>query len=144
MTANHFATDLSRCSDADGGPVRATSLCATMGVISSISNDFGYEQIFIRHLQMGVQTGDVLDIITASGKSHNILEAMEWIRENLVSTIGLIGCDCGLVRQVADLAIHVTSKNGDYRAVKNAPLAEPHMVAEYLRYAENASNSWDV
>lgn len=144
MTANHFTTDLSRCSGADGGPVRATSLCANMGVISSISNDFGYEQIFIRHLQMGIQTVDVLVIITASGKSHNMIEAMEWIRENLVSTIGLIGFDCGLVRQVADLSINVTSKNGDYRAVKNAPLAEPHIVAEYLRYAENASNSWDV
>jgi len=141
MTASHFATDLLRCADLDGRPVRATSLCANMGVISAISNDFGYEQIFSRQLQMGAQPGDVLVIITASGNSPNLVEAMEWARKKSVSTIGLTGFDGGLVRQLADLSVHVTSKNGDYGVVEDAHLAACHMVAESLRVAGIASST---
>jgi len=141
MTASHFATDLLRCADLDGRPVRATSLCANMGVISAISNDYGYEEIFSRQLQMGAQPGDVLVIITASGNSSNLVEAMEWARENSVSTIGLTGFDGGLVHQSADLSIHVKSKNGDYGVVEDAHLAACHMVAECLRSGRIASTS---
>jgi len=144
MTVSHFATDLLRCADPDGRPVRATSLCANMGVISAISNDYGYEQIFSRQLQMGAQPGDVLVIITATGNSPNLVEAMEWARENSVSTIGLTGFDGGLVRQLADLSIHVISKNGDYGVVEDAHMAACHMVAEFLRSDEIASSSPEV
>jgi len=141
MTASHFATDLLRCADPDGRPVRATSLCSNIGVISAISNDYGYEQIFSRQLEVGAQSGDVLVVVTASGSSPNLVKAMEWAREKSVITVGLTGFEGGIVRQLADLSVHVTSKNGDYGVVEDAHLAACHMVAESLRVGESASSS---
>jgi D-sedoheptulose 7-phosphate isomerase len=112
-----------------------------MGVISAISNDFGYEQIFSRQLEMLAQPGDVLVVITASGNSPNLVLALEWARAKSVSTIGLTGFDGGIVRQLADLSVHVISENGDYGVVEDAHLVACHMVAESLRATGIASST---
>ncbi len=132
-TADHFATDLLCCSDRQGRPVRATSLCSNVGVITATSNDLGYEHIFTRQLGMLASPGDVSVAISASGNSPNIIAAINWAKQNSLITIGLTGFDGGAARALVDVSAHVESAKGDYGVVEDAHLVACHMVAEALR-----------
>ena len=132
-TADHFATDLLRCSDKEGRPVRATSLCSNLGVITATSNDLGYEHIFTRQLEILASPGDVLVAISASGNSPNVIAAINWAKQKSLVTIGLTGFDGGAARALVDVSVHVESAKGDYGVVEDAHLVACHMVAEALR-----------
>lgn len=132
-TEDHFATDLIRCSDMAGRPVRGTSLCSNVRVISATSNDFGYEHIFARQLKMLATLRDVLVAITTSDNSPNIIAAINRAKEHLRITIGLTGFDGGVARALVDVSVHVESAKGDYGVVEDAHLVACHMVADALR-----------
>ena len=65
-TASHFATDLSRCNNSSGDPVKGMSLCDNSGLITAIGNDFGFDQIFFRQLSNAAVKGELLIVISAS------------------------------------------------------------------------------
>lgn len=132
-TADHFATDLMRCSDATGAPVRATSLCSNQGIVTATANDLGYEHVFTRQLQMFASTGDILVSISASGNSPNIVGAMKWAKTTSVLTVALTGFNGGAARALADVSVHVASAVGDYGVVEDIHLTICHMVTENLR-----------
>ena len=131
-TADHFATDLSRCTDATGVPVRAMSLCSNQGILTATANDFGYEYIFIRQLQILGSAGDILIAISASGASPSIVDAILWAKENSIRSVAFTGFKGGPARAHADLSVHVPSVMGDYGVVEDVHLTICHMVAEAL------------
>ena len=49
-TSSHFATDLSRCTNTKGKPIRGVSLCDNSSLITAIGNDFGFQEIFVKQL----------------------------------------------------------------------------------------------
>jgi len=132
-TADHFATDLLRCTDINGAPVRATSLCSNQGVITATANDFEYQHVFTRQLQTFASAGDVLVSISASGNSPNIVDAVKWSKAHSIFTVALTGFDGGTLRTLADLSVHVASAVGDYGVVEDIHLSICHVVAENLR-----------
>jgi D-sedoheptulose 7-phosphate isomerase len=132
-TSDHFATDLLRCADEQGRPVRAISLCSNVGVITATANDFGYEHVFSRQLEMFGSQGDVLVAISASGNSPSIIEAVNWAKAHGLRAVCLTGFDGGLAMSLADVSVHVGSAQGDYGVVEDAHLVACHMVAEGLR-----------
>jgi len=132
-TADHFATDLLRCSNSEGRPVSAISLCSNTGIITATSNDWGYEYVFTRQLGMIASSGDMLVAISASGNSSNIVSAINWAEQCNVLTIGMTGFDGGAVRNLVDISLHVQSASGDYGVVEDVHPTICHMVAESLR-----------
>jgi D-sedoheptulose 7-phosphate isomerase len=127
-TASHFATDLSRCTNVNGEPVRSISLCDNAGLLTAISNDFGFEYIFTRQLNNIAAKGDLLVVISASGTSKNILRAIEFAKSHKISTLALTGFDGGQARFLADFSLHVPTINGDYGVVEDVHL----MLCHYL------------
>lgn len=75
-TANHFANDLVKVSH-----VRAVSLCANEAVLTAFANDCGYENVFVEQLRVFLKKGDLLITISGSGKSINIVKAVNYARE---------------------------------------------------------------
>lgn len=132
-TADHLATDFSRCSDATGAPLRAVSLCSNNGIVTATANDFGFEHIFTRQLQMLASAGDILISISASGNSPNILDAISWSKLNSIFTIAFTGFDGGTARTLADLSVHVETAIGDYGVSEDVHLTICHMISENLR-----------
>jgi len=132
-TADHFATDLLRCSDTEGRPLHAMSLCSNTGILTATSNDLGYENVFSRQLGSVASNGDLLLAISASGNSSSIVSAINWAIQHNVFTIGLTGFDGGAVRNLVDISVHVASASGDYGVVEDVHLTICHMVAESLR-----------
>ena len=122
-TASHFVNDISLGSRQFEKPFRAISLCDNQAVITAIGNDDGYENIFLQQLQTQAKTGDVLVAISASGNSPNIIKAINWAKDNDLSTVGLSAFDGGVLSKLSDLNIHVPTKIGEY-----GPAEDLHMV----------------
>jgi D-sedoheptulose 7-phosphate isomerase len=87
----------------------ALALSTDGGVLSSIANDTGFENVFARQVEAFGERGDVLIAISTSGTSRNIVRACETARERELKVIGLLGRDGGDVRALCDLALVVAS-----------------------------------
>ena len=122
-TASHFVNDISLGSRQFEKPFRAISLCDNQAVITAIGNDDGYENIFLQQLQTQAKAGDVLVAISASGNSPNVIKAINWAKDNDLTTVGLSAFDGGKLAKLSDLNIHVPTKIGEY-----GPAEDLHMV----------------
>ena len=80
-TASHFANDLAIGTRSKKLPFKVMSLTDNSSVITAIGNDYGYEQVFVKQLEAGLGSGDLLVAISASGNSTNILKAVEYTKK---------------------------------------------------------------
>ena len=69
-------------------PFRIVSLVDNSSVLTAISNDVGYENIFINQLKIHFREGDLLIVISASGNSPNLLKAAKWVKKKEGKVIG--------------------------------------------------------
>lgn len=132
-TASHFATDLSRCKNSKLETIKVISLCDNSGLITAIGNDFGFEFIYSRQLSNLAIAGDLLIVLSASGNSKNILESLSWAKNNQVKSIALTGFDGGKAKKMADISLHVPTKNGDYGVTEDAHSIICHFLASQFR-----------
>ena len=75
-TASHFANDLAIGTRAWDKPFRAISLTDNQAIVTAISNDDAYENIFVMQLQALMKKEDVVVAISASGNSKNLVKAL--------------------------------------------------------------------
>ena len=107
------------------------SLSANVELLTAIANDIGYGDVFIYQLQSYARKGDVLIAISSSGNSPNIIQALKWSRKQGVRTIALTGFEGGEARKVADVPIHVDSRN--YGVIEDLHQSIMHALAQYVR-----------
>ncbi len=110
---------------------RVVSLDANIELLTAIANDLGYENVFAYQLQSQSGPGDVLIAISSSGRSPNIVRAIEWARDHDLRTIALTGFGGGDARAMAEVAIHVECTN--YGIVEDLHQAIMHALAQYIR-----------
>lgn len=135
--ADHLCCDWTKGTQAPGHPViRTTSLTANVALYSAIANDFGFETVFSRQLEMLAGKGDVLIAISSSGNSANIVEAVKAARAAGITTIGLSGFSGGLLREAADISIHIDTEN--YGVVEDAHQAVMHVIAQFIAGGRDA------
>jgi len=102
--AMHFAEELSGRYRLDRAGLPAASI-SDPGHLSCVSNDYGYEFVFSRYLEAHAKKGDCLLAISTSGKSKNILTAVEAARKLGVTVIGLVGKSESPLGKAADLVV---------------------------------------
>lgn len=110
---------------------RVTSLSSNIEVMTAITNDIGYEEVFRFQLQSQARPGDVLVAISSSGRSPNIVRAIEWANEHELATIALTGFGGGGARERAQVALHIECTN--YGVVEDAHQMLMHALAQYVR-----------
>jgi D-sedoheptulose 7-phosphate isomerase len=131
-TASHFACDLGMGSICDGGHrFRVMSLNDNISLMTALSNDLGYDQVFREQLSARVDEGDVVIGITASGNSANVLQAIEYARARGAVTIGLIGFEGGALKDLVQEPITVSCKN--YGQVEAVHLVLTHLITQSFR-----------
>jgi D-sedoheptulose 7-phosphate isomerase len=79
-------------------------------VLTSISNDCGFAEVFRKQLQALAGSGDVALGISTSGRSSNVIEALKWARQHGLHTIGWAGEEQTEMDVYCDLALHVPSR----------------------------------
>lgn len=102
--AIHFAEELSGRYRLDRAGLPASSI-SDPGHLSCVGNDYGYEFVFSRYLESHAKKGDCLLAISTSGKSKNILIAVETAKKLGMKVIGLMGKPDSPLGQAADIKI---------------------------------------
>jgi len=130
--ANDIGFDIIKKTGIDK-PFKVFSLVDNNSVITAISNDVGYENIFINQLKIHYREGDCLIVISASGNSPNVLKAVEWVKSKGGTIIGLLGFSGGKLIEHCDIKIHVKTKPGEYGPVEDAHLIMNHILAHWFQ-----------
>jgi D-sedoheptulose 7-phosphate isomerase/D-glycero-D-manno-heptose 1,7-bisphosphate phosphatase len=110
---------------------RVFSLSTNVELFSAIANDIGYDAVFEYQLQSLARPGDVLIAISSSGRSPNIVRALDWAKGHGIHTIALTGFSGGAAKDLASVSVHVRSDN--YGIVEDAHQACMHLLAQYVR-----------
>lgn len=138
-TASHMAADLSRAASASSGPpLRCQSLTDNVPALTAWSNDVGYESAFELQLKQVVEPGDVLIAISASGKSPNIIAAVNAARRQGATVVGLVGFGGGKLAELADIAVVVSSD--EYGPVEDIHLLLGHLLTNEIRVAAEVTD----
>jgi D-sedoheptulose 7-phosphate isomerase len=107
-TASHFACDLSKWTiNSRARRVRAMALTDNIPLLTAWSNDQGYADVFVEQLRAHYRYGDLVFAISGSGKSPNVLRAVEWANESGATTVGITGFDGGELARIADVSLLV-------------------------------------
>jgi len=89
--AQHFAAELVNRFERERAPLAGLALTTDSSALTSIGNDYGYEQVFEKQLRALGRKGDVLLAISTSGNSPNVLAAMRAARELGLRIVALSG-----------------------------------------------------
>ena len=109
--AQHIAAEFVGQFNFDRPGLPALALTTDSSVMTSVSNDYGYDKVFRRQVEVHGAAGDVFLGISTSGNSANILEAVLAAQSRGVVTIGLTGQAGGKLRDLCDYCICVPSND---------------------------------
>ncbi len=105
--SGHIATEFACRFQGDRRPYPAISLSSDGGLLTAIGNDYSFQDLFARQVCAFGKSGDVLIALTTSGKSRNILSAIEEARRIGLKTIVFLGKGGGFTKGAADIEITV-------------------------------------
>jgi D-sedoheptulose 7-phosphate isomerase len=107
--AQHIAGELLSRYEFDRAPLAAVALTTDTSVLTAIGNDYGYEQVFERQVQGLGRKGDVLVALSTSGRSPNILRALDAAKKSGLVTIGFTGAKGGDMAARCDFMLRAPS-----------------------------------
>jgi D-sedoheptulose 7-phosphate isomerase len=108
--AQHLATELTVRYTSNRVPIAAIALSTDTSALTAIGNDMGFDLVFARQLQAVGCPGDIALGITTSGRSRNVVLALQVARELGVVPAGLTGGDGGDLTGIADPLLVVPSR----------------------------------
>jgi len=109
----------------DRPAMRAIALTTDSSILTAVGNDYGYECVFARQIEALAQSGDVFLAISTSGKSPNIVRALELARSRGVFTIGMTGAKGGCMPSLCDFCLRIPSD-------VTMKIQEAHLALEHI------------
>jgi D-sedoheptulose 7-phosphate isomerase len=100
--SQHFAAELLNRFERERAPLAAIALTTDTSTLTSIANDYHYDQVFAKQVSALGRSGDILLAISTSGNSPNVLAAMAAAHDRGIRVVALTGKDGG--RMAAALA----------------------------------------
>jgi len=122
--AQHFAAEIVGRFEKERKGFPAIALTTDTSALTAIGNDYGFENIFSRQVEALGQKGDILIGISTSGNSANVLKAVEVARNMGILTVGFLGKDGGLLKNIVDTAFIVPHS-------RTARIQEVHLTLEH-------------
>ena len=123
--SQHLAAELVGRFERERPGLASIALTTDSSILTSVSNDYGFESIFSRQVEALCRPGDMLVGLSTSGNSANILRAMECAARLAVDRVALTGGSGGALRKHADLCLVVASDN-------TARIQEAHILIGHL------------
>ncbi len=128
--AQHLAAELSGRFYYNRPPLNAEALHCNTSYLTAVANDFGYDHIFSRLLEATAHKGDVLVVLSTSGNSKNIIEAVHYAKNNDLVVISLTGQTGGLLTDISDILINVPST--DTPRIQEVHIMIGHIICEQV------------
>ncbi|MGY6274693.1 D-sedoheptulose 7-phosphate isomerase [Methylomonas sp. MgM2] len=126
----HLAAELVGRFEQERKGLPSIALTTDSSIITALSNDYGYDDVFSRQVSALCTQQDVLIGITTSGNSKNILNAIRVAKAIGTKTIGLTGRNGGELKHLADRCIVVPSDNT--ARIQEAHILIGHIICDYV------------
>lgn len=123
--AQHIAAELVGYYETRRRAWPAIALTTDTSALTAVSNDLGFEHVFARQVAGLAQPGDVLIAITTSGKSKNVLRAVEQAKESGCKIIALVGASAETLGSLCDVVVTVP-------ASRTSRIQEAHITIGHL------------
>lgn len=124
--AQHLTAELSGRYRTDREPLSAIALCAEAPALTAIGNDYGFDQAFARQVRAHGRLGDVLMLLSTSGRSQNLIEAAKAARETGMISWALTGPAPNPLADACDDAVAIAADTA--ATVQEIHLASVHML----------------
>jgi D-sedoheptulose 7-phosphate isomerase len=128
--SQHIAAELVGRFRMERNAVPAIALTTDTSILTAVSNDFGYEEVFRRQVEALGNKGDVLIGISTSGRSKNVVLAMEKAKALGMTTIALVGSEEGPMTRAADVVIRVPASEPD--RIQEGHIAVGHLLCHLV------------
>ncbi len=130
-TASHIANDLlCHLKNWNRRSYKILALTDNVAAITSLTNDFGFDQVFARQLEAFGKRDDILWAFSTSGNSKNCLEAICQAKKMGILTVGFTGRKGGVMKDTADLWIPVDSD--EVTRIEELHMIYAHILAENI------------
>ena len=139
--SNHFLCDFNKGIKLSSNKKlfpKVISLVNSIDLITAISNDLSYSEIFSSQLENYGVSGDTLIVISCSGSSENIIKAIKFAKKRKLDIISLIGFGSNkFIKKSSEHYLNLKTKN--YGLTEDIFQAMMHMISQYLRkkYSKN-------
>ncbi len=128
--AQHIAAEFVGRFTTERRALPALALTTDTSVLTSVSNDYGFEYIFSRQLEAFAQEGDIFIAISTSGTSKNIIRAVESAKIKKVMTIGFLGKSGGVLKDMVDMPLIIPSD--DTARIQEMHILVGHIICAYV------------
>lgn len=131
--AQHLAAELSGRFYFDRPPLCVEALHVNTSYLTATANDYGYDHVFERAVQAQGRAGDMLWVFSTSGKSPNIINALQAAKAKNIVTVGFSGKTGGLMPALCDHLFLVPST--DTPRIQECHILLGHLLCEWIERA---------
>lgn len=129
--AQHIATEFIGRFYQERAALNAEALSVNTSTLTAIGNDYGFERVFVRQLEAKGRPNDVVIGLSTSGRSSNVLLALQYAREHGMLSAALTGLEePRVLREACDLILHAPSSVTP--RIQECHIFLGHMLAEYV------------
>jgi D-sedoheptulose 7-phosphate isomerase len=128
--AQHIAAEFVNRFSMERPPLPAISLTTDSSILTSISNDYSFAEVFAKQIKALAKAGDIAMGISTSGNSANIVRAFEVARELGLVTVALTGHSGGAIAEMTDYALIVPSRKTP--RIQEVHITVGHVICEMV------------
>jgi len=129
--AIHIANDLLFGAGINnGGGLRVEALSANTAVLTCLANDLGYDKIYADQIKIKANPGDILIVLSGSGNSPNVVNALEMGNAKGMKTFAILGYSGGRCKEIAQHPIHF--EIDDMQIAEDLQLIVGHICMQWL------------
>lgn len=132
----HFAAELVGRFERERLPLPAIALTTDTSILTAVSNDYSYNEIFSKQVQAFGQSGDVLLALSTSGNSANVLAAIDAALERDMRIIALTGKGGGAIgKRLTDADVHICVPHDRTARIQEVHLLTIHCLCDGIDVA---------
>jgi D-sedoheptulose 7-phosphate isomerase len=132
----HFAAELVGRFERERLPLPAMALTTDTSILTAISNDYSYQDIFSKQVQAFGQSGDVLLALSTSGNSANVLAAVDAALERDMRVVALTGKGGGaMAKRLTDADVHICVPHDRTARIQEVHLLTIHCLCDGIDVA---------
>jgi D-sedoheptulose 7-phosphate isomerase len=131
--SQHFAAELINRFEMERPPLAAIALTTDTSILTSIGNDYDFDQIFSKQVRALGHAEDVLLAISTSGNSRNVIAAIEVAHENGLAIVALTGRNGGKIAEILDSKdIHICVPSNSTARIQEVHLLTLHCICDAI------------
>ena len=130
--AQHIAAEFVNRFMIERPPLPAMALTTDTSILTSVSNDYNFDDVFSKQVKALGMEGDVAWGMSTSGNSVNVLEGLKVARDRGLRTIGMTGSSDGKMAEVAQVLLTVEA--GNTARIQECHITMAHIICELVDY----------